>query len=147
MANYYASARSNYFRVKDEAVFRNWVGRYDALEVIDGDGMVGLLCTGGDGDGWPSMRWLTDDELAAIPESEPCEEFVEIDFLAELSAHLVPGSVAVLMEAGAEKLRYISGWAAAVDSTGETVSLSLSRIMDLAREKFGPAAEITECQY
>lgn len=41
------------------------------------------------------------------------------------------------MEAGAEKMRYISGWAQAVHSDGRTVELRLSDIYVKAEEAFG----------
>jgi hypothetical protein len=75
-----------------------------------------------DGDGWPGSRVNEDGEVE------------EIDLAAELSAHLEEGWVAVLMEAGAEKCRYVAGWALAVNSKGETRQVSLQDIYDLARQ-------------
>ncbi len=42
---------------------------------------------------------------------EKCEDF---DLVEELAQHLADGEIAVLVEAGAEKLRYITGDAVAV---------------------------------
>ena len=69
----------------------------------------------------------------------------EIDFLKELSTHLVEGEVAVVMETGAEKLRYLIGYAAAVNHKGETVDVALTDIYRKARETFGK--EPTRAEY
>ena len=34
MANYYATARSNYFRVKDSIAFERWVNSIDGLGIF-----------------------------------------------------------------------------------------------------------------
>jgi len=75
------------------------------------------------------------------PETDEPEE---IDFLAELSLHLQPGWVAIIMEAGAEKLRYIAGFAAAVNSKGETREVTIQEIYERAK----PLGEhITQAEY
>src|SRR5436190_7395776 len=124
MANYYATARSNYFKVKDMEAFNNWCRSLE-IEPIDGDpadkaGLVAMVSATPDGDGWPSFRVNGNDEP------------VEVDLAAELSTHLQDGWVAVLMEAGSEKRRYVVGWALAVNSKGETRQVSLQDIYDLA---------------
>jgi hypothetical protein len=44
-----------------------------------------------------------------------------LDLFGEVAGHLVEGSVAVFIEVGAEKLRYLTGWAVAVNSSGVTM--------------------------
>jgi hypothetical protein len=106
MANYYATARSNYFKVKDLEAFKNWCRSLE-IEPIDGDpdddktGLVAMISATPDGDGWPGCRVNENDEV------------VGIDLAAEFAAHLEDGWVAVLMEAGSEKSRYVAGWALA----------------------------------
>jgi len=73
-----------------------------------------------DGDGWPSNRVNENDEV------------VDIDLVRDLAAHLEDGWVAVLMEAGAEKCRYVTGWALGLNSKGETRRVSLEDIYELA---------------
>src|SRR5439155_25710565 len=96
------------------------------IEPIDGDpadsklGLVAMISGTPDGDGWPGSRVNDQDEVE------------DIDLAAELAAHLEDGWVAVLMEAGAEKCRYVAGWALAVNSKGETRQVSLEDIYDLA---------------
>jgi hypothetical protein len=137
MANYYATARSNYFKVKDPEAFTNWCRSLE-IEPIDGDdadnkaGLVAMISAIPDGDGWPGSRVNEEGEA------------VGIDLAAELSAHLEAGWVAVLMEAGAEKCRYVTGWALAVNSKGETRHVSLQDIYDLAAQI---GEHVTEAEY
>ena len=142
MANYYATARSNYFAVKDETTFRKWAESL-GLEILEpthhnkvADGIRRHGITPGNGDdsgGWPTSRY---DE-----ESDQCEA---IDVAAQLSAHLADGEVAILMEVGHEKLRYLSGSAVAVNHKGETAVVELDDIYEAARV-LGP--KITRAEY
>ena len=119
MANYCATARSNYFGVKDETAFREWADGLD-LRVIT-QGSLFAIHPNSDG-GWPSLRFPKDAEA----------EEEEIDLRAELAQHLVEGDVAVLVEAGAERLRYVCGYAWAVNSSGDTNEISLNDIYEIA---------------
>lgn len=116
MANYIASARSNYFRVKDREAFDEWA-ESRSLGVREKDeGLVSIYSEDPDGGGWPSCAWDEDGEP------------IDVDFFNELPAHLPDGEVAILMEAGAEKLRYICGHAHAITSDGVILRVSLSDI-------------------
>ena len=57
----------------------------------------------------------------------------ERDLIIELSGHLADGWVAILMEAGAEKLRYVSGFAIAVNNRGAIETVHLSDIYEKAQ--------------
>jgi len=124
MAQYIASARSNYFQVKDPNALRRELGDFD-IEVRNDDpenpNRVVLLCDSEYGS-WPSWRY---DEQAA--------DDVELDVAALVAGHLTPGEVAVLIESGAEKLRFIGGYAVAVNSSGDQVHLSLEEIYERAK--------------
>lgn len=104
MANYIATARTNYFRVKDREEFEAWLETvgYNELSIIETDDAqrVGLNATHGDCAGW-STSWQD-------------EEGDEHDLLEELASHLADGEVAILVEAGAENARYVTGFAIAV---------------------------------
>lgn len=119
MANYYASTRSNYFRVKDRDAFADFCARFFLLQYDGADETVMITADSGDCGGWPSYDMETDDE---------------VDFPRALSAHLVDGEVAVLMEAGHEKLRYLHGQSVAVNSAGDMRWVTLSDIYELAKE-------------
>jgi hypothetical protein len=142
MANYYATARSNYIAVKDESVFREWAARIglSILEpthhdkVADGIRRFGIAPgNGDDSGGWPTSIYHED--------TDECED---IDVSEQLSAHLADDEVAVLMEVGNEKLRYVSGTATAVNSKGEIAHLDLDSIYELALV-LGP--NITRAEY
>ena len=121
MADWWGHSRSNYFQVKDREQFQAWIDGVDELEILaEENGRVAIY-----GDfygGWP----ITSDD-----------DGTEFDLALELSAHLADGEIAVLMEGGAEKLRYITGVAIAVNSKGEQVVLSLADIYARAEVAFG----------
>jgi hypothetical protein len=94
MANWTGSARSNYFRVKDEH------------------------------GGWPN--W--------IPAETIDEEDVEVDVAEIVAGHLAAGEVAILIEVGAEKLRYLTGIAVAVNDRNEQRCIDLEDIYEVAKE-------------
>jgi hypothetical protein len=123
MANWIGSARSNYVRVKDREMFLAWAESLPDVEVVERDGRFALLAIGDEG-GWPSLRICED----------PDEE--EINLPAEIATHLVEGEVFIFQEVGAEHLRYLSGWARAVNSAGETLEVSIDDIYTLVRQRW-----------
>lgn len=139
MANYYCAARTNYFRVdpaKREA-FDAFAKRLRLTVQPEPHDADLLACFPGADDGaFPSVD----------PEKEAAGEPSDIDFIQTLASFLAPGSIAVIVEAGAEKLRYVSGVAVAVDRTGHEVSLDLNEIYALARSTFD-GAEVTAANY
>lgn len=83
-----------------------------------------------------SSKGLSKDQDEDETEEEEGEEQA-YDLPVLISPFLVEGEIVVMMEAGAEKLRYITGEALAFDHTGEVVQVSLRDIYKLAKEKFG----------
>jgi hypothetical protein len=76
------------------------------------------------------------------------EEDKELELIPELSEHLCPRQVAVFLEVGAERLRYLTGEAIAVNHEGRVVVLSLSDIYRKAAREFRiPESEITRAEY
>ncbi len=136
MANWYGTSRSNYFRIKDEAQFRQWVDTRGISIIQSREDPTLFAVHPGDstGDGsWPSYDMDAD---------------AEVDFLNELSQHLAKDEVAVLLTAGAEKLRYITGEALAVNYEGKVVDLSLLDIYQKAARAFRvPLSSITHAEY
>jgi len=134
MANYYESARSNYFFVKDVDAFK---------AELDGSGLgiesrkvgeltqVGMFASVDNGFPWEKYDQETYDST-------------ELDWADIFKRHLVDNQVAIIMGAGAEKLRYISGWAMAFNNKGESKSINLDAIYDLAKEL---GSEITTATY
>lgn len=137
MANYYASCRSNYFKVKDEDKFREYFSKVSGIEIHDrSDGSFCLLGCDIDGGGWPSVYY-----------DEEQEDYIEYDFMDGIAEFLAEGEVAIFMEVGAEKLRYLVGYAYAVAWTGETMGVSIDDIYAQATDKFVGCNTITGCEY
>ncbi|MHB1841296.1 MAG: hypothetical protein ACYCPD_16180 [Acidobacteriaceae bacterium] len=142
MADWHGTARSNYFHVKDEATFRKEAESL-GLEVMTSDSDSDLFMVTPDGSddkgGWPT--WSPDESDA---DGDP----LEVDIVGFLSKHLVKGEIVVLMECGAEKLRYLTGHATAFNSNGKRVDLDLGDIYQKAAKRFHvPVENITEAQY
>ena len=72
-----------------------------------------------DSGGWPDSFW--NDDLG---------DYEEIDVSGQLAEHLADGEVAVLMEAGSESLRYVTGSAVAVNNRGENVEVYVESIYE-----------------
>lgn len=119
MANYYASARTSYAKMKDDDAFKEWADSLSGAEVIwkdteDYGRLYGFLF-GADSDygGISGSRY-----------DEESDEMVDLDIYEELQPHLADGWAITFVEAGAEKLRYVMGFAAVLTNTRlETLSL------------------------
>jgi hypothetical protein len=133
MSNWYGTCRSNYFRVKDVDAFAAMLGLHEA-RLIEADGKVGFV---------------SEDEYGSIPSrfDEDDESADQISILDEIAEHLAEHEVCVVLEAGSEKARYITGDALAIAWTGERVKLSLSDIYAVAQAEFGGDAQVTEATY
>ncbi len=126
MANYYATARTNYFRVKNNEAFAEWLESLPSIEMLKDGDRFGFYSDCPDSGDFPSSRW-----------DENANDYVDVDLTTELAHHLAEGEVAILMEVGAEKLRYLNGWATAVNHLGQTVTVDLTDIYQLAETTFG----------
>jgi hypothetical protein len=133
MADYYAASRSNYFKVNDAAAFETWCGEV-SLQFWKDDGSYAIFpdddCDLGT---WPAIGTAADED-----------DLDQDNLFAALARHLVPGHIAVLVEVGNEKLRYLGGYALAIDSDGRRAEVSLDDIYDKARAVFGAHAVITK---
>ena len=129
MADYIAHFRTNSFQTKDPAAFVDWVATIPGLEAHKSD---------------PERK---DSAFTIYREgSEPqfTEDDVMIDLSVELAKHLADGEVAILMEIGHEKLRYLVGTAQAVHSDGRSIALSLCDIYRMVEKEFGVATNRAE---
>lgn len=133
MADYIPYARSNYFRVKDKEKFKAFAEKFhaylqekeDRVAVIFDAGIPGDYC---DAEG----------------------DYVEINFPQEAAKHLQDGEVAIFQEIGYEKMRYLVGYAIAINSSGEVRSIDLDDIVRIAEEELATEAtqgEITRCEF
>ncbi len=121
MANYVAMTRSNYFQVKDRGAFEGFCELFE-LEVIKSGEQLGFIVDSGEGS-IPTM--LCDVETG---------EGIDIDFMGLLAEHLTDGQVAVVMEIGYEKMRYLTGRALAVNFQGQQQMVDLAEIYQQAQE-------------
>lgn len=141
MANYYGVARSNYFLVKDPEAFVNEMSKYP-VEVIakEVDGVVlhGFLDKDDNGGG---------DIWTYYPDTDPDEDlpdYQDVDWADVFKRHLADDWVAVLMGTGAEKHRFLSGFAEAYNNKGETKTVNISDIYALATNL---GSNITQAYY
>lgn len=108
MANYYCTSRTNYFRVTDEqkyaALYAGLYGSEDSVEDFT-EKHNSELWHGFGSEGW--MGWRVD------PDDEPdCDG---MDGFYEALQEILPDDEAfIFMEAGAEKLRYVTGYVVVV---------------------------------
>lgn len=144
MANYAAHARTNAFFVDSiEALTASlaqyglsvseephvgdlWISRGVVRE--DGAQSVTLLSYGG----WPTMD---EDSVAERLELDDSEDAPSKPLHMVVAEHLADDSqVAIFIEVGMEKLRYLGGVAVAVNKAGDTRRVDRDDIVDLARE-------------
>ena len=140
--NYIGSCRSNYFAVKDEEAFKQWCERAYLTFIKDDHkaftfsrkryNYVGFYKEEG---GMPSE---IDDENG---------DTQDVEFMEELRKHLVPGSVAIVQEVGAEGMRYFTGFAMAINSKGKIISIGIEDIIDKAKKLTDKPRSVTPCQY
>ncbi|CAM3836894.1 hypothetical protein VRRI112168_02475 [Vreelandella rituensis] len=143
MANFYGVERSNYVRFQPEAM--EVVAAYcDLFEIAlaESDGRHCLLPSEQSEDGcFGSQGFVARDSLLCgalegLDFQEGDEAEVDID-LSEVAKHMQPGEVLVVEKAGAEKLRYVTGFAEAYNHLGECVTLNISEIYQRAADAFG----------
>ena len=136
MSNYYASARTNYFKVKDPEAFKQWVDTLPdtTADYREKDEKFVLLVEGECG--WPTERY-----------NEDVEDYEAVNLEEGIVPHLAEGEVVIFQEIGAEKLRYLHGYSVAVAWTGETIRVDINDIYRLATEEFIGCNEITEALY
>ena len=131
MANYYASARSNYFGVKDPDKFREEFKDVNVDIIENQNGNLGLLSM--EECGWPMVDY-----------NEETGDYVDIDLFGDVAKHLKDGHVAVFMEIGAEKLRYLVGYALAINNKNEIKTVNIS---DIYHEAHGLGNMVTKAEY
>ena len=121
MANFYGFARSNYFRVKNLEKFKKAVEHCDVDVVCDNeDKKLVALLSNGEG-GWNTSYY---DEAG---------DCVEISIETIVKEHLKKGEVAIFMQIGYEKLRYLAGGALAINSEGKAQYVDINEIYEKAK--------------
>lgn len=137
MANWYGAARSNYVQISDMEGLKASLKPFP-ISIEEKGGLFCLLSEDPDSGGWPSSAYLDDDYEN------------EFSFEEHVMPYVKEGEVLIVMEAGHEKMRYITGYAEAYirKPTGiESVSISLADIYALAKNTFGITAPISKAEY
>lgn len=128
MADWYGTARSNYFKVRDNKAFEVFMQNLSSMTAEHNDvDNTWWIRTDDYGNG--GFDWTVYDE-----NFEPDDSVNAMD---EFASHLQEGEVAIFLEAGAEKLRYITGNALSIAWTGEITEISLDDIYKLVVKKYG----------
>jgi len=146
MANFYGTARTNYFKVKDQLAFYKAIENISDIEVVRQNPIRGEVPEGHDFGGYAIL--VSDGDNGGFPSSgwdEANEVEVEFDLVYIVAEHLADGEVAIFMESGAEKMRYVDGYATAINNKLERRDISLNDIYDVAKEL--TTSNITRAEY
>ncbi len=137
MANYIPITRTNYFHITPgtEDAFIQWAEQYGGTVWRDTEGRYAL--SGDNEAAWTRAASVDED-------ADPDEQIHAAD---EVATYLAPNEVAVFMEVGYEKLRYLYGQAIAVHADGRQVHVNLHDVYAKARDVFGTDAHMTEATY
>lgn len=138
MSGWKGTARTNYVRIDDVDGLEKSLAPFEGL--IEESARLGtddlcFIATTDDG-GWPG--WVKDEEGFDV----------EFDLAVHVCPFMADDQILVMMEAGGEKTRSITGSAIAYRKNGEKVSLFLDDIYDKAAEAFGvQKSSIPQCAY
>lgn len=139
MSSWYGTARSNYVKIDDMAGLEAALKPF-CVKITPQDtdpAVVYFTPEDSDTGGWQTFSSDDDDG-----------EEIEFNPVEHICPFMADGQVLVMMEAGAERLRYVTGEAQAYNKQGDFVCLSLSDIYAKAAEAFGvPKASITTATY
>jgi len=142
MANYYATARTNYFEVKDPDKFKAFVAKMPDLVLIEKTvcdakrkrTLYGFYVENPDGGGFPTV-WATRKG-----------QWQDVALCNATARHLKDGEIAIFVEAGHEKSRYVTGYAIAINSKGKSVELCIDNIYNML-DKLAPKGAVTRAEY
>ena len=110
MANYNCTIRTNYFHVKDEEAFRALMscvyGSESPVEVFESTDQHGCPVFG-----FGSYGAIAGVKNAMCDEDDDVDESAYDEFIDELKKLIADDDAIIILEAGHEKLRYITGQA------------------------------------
>lgn len=121
MANYYCAVRTNYFRVKDPDAFKRFMARVvGAEERVDvweeeerdeaGNPVFAFGCYGS----------ILGIGIGYDPETDDFDDYDFDGFVNGLSELVADDDAIIILESGHEKLRYVTGSAYVITSTGSS---------------------------
>jgi hypothetical protein len=155
VSNYIAQARTNYFTVKDIEALKTalrsygiephpWSAAQTGAEFIldtEKEGSVALFSYGN----WPSLEEdPVADRLGVDADQEVPQDHIDLADL--VAAHMTEGQIAIFMDVGFEKMRYLGATAVAVNTAGDRRVVDLQDIYGLAQELTDPGTVVTKVQ-
>lgn len=132
MADYIADCRSNYVRAKNPKRFKDFLMEYDVQIIEDDEERIGFISNAQEG-----IPSLVDDDgeyRCTVDEDERLPKF------------LAEGEVLVIYEIGRESMRYLIGYAVAINWDGKVCHTSLDEIYSRAESNFGNKPK-TQAEY
>jgi hypothetical protein len=126
MADYYATARTNYFKLADVAAVAAAVALCEkvGLSVSEGEGGAYAFISENDR-GWPEDYY-----------DEEKEETIDVDLEGEFGKLAAADEVVIMVESGSEGARYCVGYAIAIRN-GEILRITINDIYDLVEKTWG----------
>lgn len=148
MANYYSAVRTNYFHVKDEQAFR------DFMKTVVGNEEAVSVWSGKDADGNTTFGFGCYNGIAGIKteaqEGEEDQWWPDYDydaFLNALSKHVADDDAIIIFESGNEKLRYVVGQAVVITSHAVELIDMWQAACEQAADMLGNPEWKTVCDY
>lgn len=145
MANYSGTGRSNYIHVTDLEMIKKIADIYQLCVRADETDptYVYFYSVSEDGDietYYTVSNWAYAEKYEDIFGNLPkdCLEFgdaVELpDFMDTIAKYMVEEEVFIWQHVGSEKLRYLNGYAVAINAKGKHVSISIDEIYNRAKQ-------------
>jgi len=161
MSDYNATARTNYFKVKDVAALKAELIEHGITPDSHEGARAGAEFVLDDGPGntpsgsialfsystWPSFDEDSVAQRLGIFDEETDVPQKHASLQALISSHLVEGEVAIFFEIGFEKMRYLGGVSVAINAAGETRRIDLADIYELAKELTTTEHAVTLAEY
>lgn len=140
MSNWVGTSRTNYFKVKDKEAFLDALGAFEVRvePAVRNDEPLYMLVSQSDGGDWPSSDFSSEDVNG---------DYKEIWFPGIVAPHLADGECAIFMSVGAEKTRYVTGYAVAIVNDGRYVEVNLDEIYGKAVRELGLEQPPTFAEY
>ena len=133
MSNWSGVARTNYFKVKDPTDFlTEFCQEKYAVEIVTPEPRqpggepapaTFALLSHSDNGGWEDSYY-----------DEEKDVYVAFEIATIVATFLVDDEVAVFIEVGGDRFRYLTGFATAINSKGEERFVNLDGIYELAKE-------------
>lgn len=146
MADWNGAWRTNYVKIREDRIMD--LALFDIeLWTTPNTGLSAMYSNDEYG-GTPTI-YLDDDDLGDLPEylqkhTNQVDDYLSIEDV--IHEFLEPDQTIIIMCSGAEKQRYITGYAIAIHSSGASVSVNLQDIYKKAQEAW-PGSNVTEARY